>query len=141
MEQKLESLLLGRYPLLFGRISYFGCADGWFDIINDAACQLEPLIEDFIDSNHSLEFPMAIQVKEKFGELRFYMSPGYTDEMQKIVKNLELMSTETCERCGKNGKLVSDGWIRTLCDGCVSEYAKGFNDGFGFRVRNFKPTE
>jgi hypothetical protein len=58
------------------------------------------------------------QVKEKFGGLRFYV--GYVGSrsrwVQHIIATAEAASYETCEVCGKPGKMRPGGWITTLCD-------------------------
>lgn len=64
--------------------------------------------------------PLASQVKEKFGGLRFYIDRG-TDEHFNYIYFAELMSYKVCEECGAPGKTYRDGWHRTLCD----THAKG----------------
>ena len=58
---------------------------------------------------------VASQVKEKFGTLRFYYYGG--DEYCHGVESLaDSMSAVTCEDCGTPGKLLTQGWLRTLCE-------------------------
>lgn len=57
----------------------------------------------------------AVQVKEKFGSLRFYISGG-DDVVHALISMAESMSAITCEVCGDAGKMQTGGWIRTLCD-------------------------
>lgn len=58
---------------------------------------------------------VAIQIKEKFGGLRFYYGGG--DQcISGMVRMAEAMSEVTCEDCGAPGTLGGRGWIRTLCD-------------------------
>lgn len=59
--------------------------------------------------------PVASQVKEKFGGLRFYVN-GATDKHWNYINFAESMSYRTCEVCGAPGKTYTDGWHRTLCD-------------------------
>lgn len=59
--------------------------------------------------------PVAVQVKEKFGGLRFYINRG-TDEHYNYINFAESMSYRTCEQCGSPGKRYTDGWHQTLCD-------------------------
>ena len=59
--------------------------------------------------------PVASQVKEKFGGLRFYVN-GATDKHYNYINFAESMSYRTCEVCGGVGKTYTDGWHRTLCD-------------------------
>ena len=58
---------------------------------------------------------VAVQVKEKFGGLRFYVN-GATDKHWNFISFAESMSYRTCEECGAAGKTYTDGWHRTLCD-------------------------
>lgn len=58
---------------------------------------------------------IATQVKEKFGTLRFYYYGG--DEYCRGIESLaESMSAVTCEDCGNPGKLLTQGWFKTLCE-------------------------
>jgi hypothetical protein len=59
--------------------------------------------------------PVAVQVKEKFGGLRFYVQAA-TDKHYNYISFAESMSYRTCEECGAPGKRYTDGWHRTLCD-------------------------
>ena len=59
--------------------------------------------------------PVASQVKEKFGGLRFYVQ-GAIDEHYHYISFAESMSYHTCEVCGAPGKRWTDGWHKTLCD-------------------------
>jgi hypothetical protein len=59
--------------------------------------------------------PVAVQVKEKFGGLRFYVN-GATDKHWNYITFAESMSYRTCEDCGAPGKTYTDGWHTTLCD-------------------------
>lgn len=63
---------------------------------------------------------IAMQVKEKFGTLRFYYNGG-DDQVYGMVCIAESMSSRICEVCGNKGKRRQGGWIQTLCD----EHAKG----------------
>jgi len=58
---------------------------------------------------------VAVQVKEKFGGLRFYYSGGdqYIEGMVNLAENL---AERTCDVCGAPGKLREGGWIVTRCD-------------------------
>ena len=63
----------------------------------------------------TLKVPVAVQVKEKFGGLRFYVQAA-TDKHYQYISFAESMSYRTCEECGNPGKTYTDGWHRTLCD-------------------------
>jgi hypothetical protein len=63
----------------------------------------------------TLRVPVAVQVKEKFGGLRFYVQAA-TDKHYQYISFAESMSYRTCEECGAPGKTYTDGWHMTLCD-------------------------
>lgn len=130
MTPEKDALLRERYPKIF-RISEaekdsfsvwgFECLDGWFDII-DCLCRN---IQHHIDwrseqiSAEDLEDlqVVAIQVKEKFGTLRFYYNGG-DEKISGMVSVAEEMSSRICEICGNSGKTGTKAWARTLCDSC-----------------------
>jgi hypothetical protein len=88
--------------------------DGWFDILWRLCEDLEPLVAEFEQETGS-QFEV-LQVKEKFGGLRFYVNCRRNDAIrQRILAAIE-ESFHTCEICGQPGKLREDSWIKTLCD-------------------------
>lgn len=62
-----------------------------------------------------------MQVKEKFGMLRFYCFGGndYTDE---LIHMFEQMSAHICETCGGWSKLRHVGWTYNMCDKCWNQF-------------------
>ena len=58
--------------------------------------------------------PVATQVKEKYGTLRFYIYGG-TDAHLAYIDMACAMSSVTCEVCGNKGKSNQYGWIVTRC--------------------------
>ena len=64
--------------------------------------------------------PVAVQVKEKFGSLRFYVDRA-TDEHYNYIHFAESMSYRTCETCGAPGKVYPFGWHYVACDAHASE--------------------
>jgi hypothetical protein len=63
----------------------------------------------------ALKVPLAVQVKEKFGGLRFYVQAA-TNKHYDYISFAESMSYRTCEVCGTPGKRYTDGWHKTLCE-------------------------
>lgn len=94
----------GRYPISFG----WECCEGW-----------NPLIWELIEKVAELDTEKLLkilQIKEKFGGLRFYILQG-TDEIYELIDEYEKKSYKVCEVCGEEGKIRNDlGWIKTLCD-------------------------
>jgi len=69
--------------------------------------------------------PVASQVKEKFGGLRFYVD-GANKEHHNFIWFAENMSYRTCEECGAPGKLYTQGWHTTLCEHHAKE--RGYDE-------------
>ena len=126
MKEIFEKQLYDEFPLLYDkgadiRTSCMGfgfeCGDGWYEIIRELSEKLYPLIEK---SRQKLfdEFdfhPKASQVKEKFGELRFYMDCA-TDEMYDLINEYEDRSSKVCEICGKPGEIdYKEKWLACRC--------------------------
>lgn len=58
-----------------------------------------------------------LQIKEKFGTLRFYIAGG-DDYIYGAIHLAESLSARVCEECGKPGQLRVRGsnWLYTACD-------------------------
>jgi hypothetical protein len=133
MNPKLEFAIISKYPLLYADVHKspqeslmcfgFECNDGWFDMIDELSSKIEPIIKKFKEENPDTPHPRAIQVKEKFGSLRFYMT-SYLDEIDKILDKYEDISETICEECGAPNSSVrsKSGWLRCLCDKCDENY-------------------
>lgn len=127
MRKELESQLAQEFPLLYRNMGGepqktcmafgVGIGDGWFHLLYDLSSKLEPLIAAMPEDEQR---PVAAQVKEKFGTLRFYMDYANA-EMCAHIREAEAKSAVTCERCGVPGKLRQGGWLKTLCDWCHGE--------------------
>lgn len=64
------------------------------------------------------DIPRAVQVKSKFGTLRFYVSHG-NDKIYDLISEYESKSSKICELCGDQGELSSKNyWWSTLCEKC-----------------------
>lgn len=108
MTPELSKKLFDKYPKIFSDTNFFGfeCGDGWYNLI-DVLCQE-------LGKDPSFK---AVQVKEKFGGLRFY-AIGASSKAFDFIDFAEKLSYRICEQCGCPGKVRSGGWIRTLCEKC-----------------------
>ncbi len=104
----VESLCL-RYPLIFAGRPGIACGDGWFDLL-DVLCER---LQDWTDHNGAPQI-VAHQVKEKFGELRFYPRDA-SQEQRGMIWMAEAMSSRICERCGRPGTQLVAGALMTRC--------------------------
>lgn len=97
----------------------FECGDGWFDLLKECILKIKEEIEQNTEK-YPPELPVYVtQVKEKYGSLRFYVSYE-TDEIDKIIREACVMSSCTCESCGKPGDLHKvGGWFVTICLHCL----------------------
>jgi hypothetical protein len=102
-------------PLAFG----FECDDGWERLIRELSYTLE-----FLNDTVPV-WVKAVQVKEKFGTLRFYVDIAgdkpWRDLIYDLIAYAEARSSWTCESCGEPGKARGGSWVRTLCDSCHDE--------------------
>ena len=119
MKRELEDKICKEFPTFFHReksvkesLMAFGFehGDGWYSIIHSLCTDIKKILEKYSDS----EFEV-IQVKEKFGTLRFYVSGG-CEKIEKRIMKAERQSARACEVCGKPGKLRGHGWLYTACE-------------------------
>jgi len=122
MRKELEQKLVERWPKWFNTGSdfrYTGMTlgfrhdDGWFDILWRLCEDLEPLVNEFEKAGGG-QFEI-LQVKEKFGGLRFYVKDA-NDDICLRIETARLESFRSCEVCGKPGARREGDWIKTLCD-------------------------
>ncbi|MDE2166231.1 MAG: hypothetical protein KGJ66_07825 [Alphaproteobacteria bacterium] len=133
MSPELERELVNKYPKLFDDYGTapshspmafgFECGDGWFDLLDTLCGELAALGPCGGDGDaHPLR---AMQVKEKYGTLRFYLGPA-TDEALALVAFAEALSARICETCGNKGRTRGTTWLKTLCDPCAEK--QGYTD-------------
>jgi hypothetical protein len=107
-----EGKTMGESLMCFG----FEVGDGWGVILEELSDKLEELI--LKEPEYRRNFYRAIQVKEKYGSLRFYMYSS-TDEMEELIREAEKKSEVTCEVCGVPAKIKKIGWMyKCICDSC-----------------------
>jgi hypothetical protein len=112
MNVELARQLRHTFPRLFDHADGpypFRGGDGWYHLICDVATQLL-----------ALEPPEAAvhvtQVKEKFGDLRFYTRAQLSAASQRLIEDAEARSFTICEACGAPGALQHrGGWYRRRC--------------------------
>jgi len=120
VRQELDEALCAKYPEIFkdrhgdetntAMCWGFECGDGWYDLIDRTCARLMEISRGIIEPP-----PVASQVKEKFGGLRFYIDQG-TDEHFDACFDAETESYSICETCGAPGKVRGKFWLYTACD-------------------------
>lgn len=66
----------------------------------------------------------ALQIKEKFGQMRFYIQGGNNNILNSIHFATSL-SASVCEKCGKfdsNIGICGESWHKSLCLDCKKDY-------------------
>jgi hypothetical protein len=138
MQKELDDKLVKTFPNLYADRNKpmtetsmcwgFQCRDGWYNIIWVASEKLEALILKLPENER--HYCKASTVKEKFGKLIIYLDHS-TEEMDRIISNVEIESERVCETCGKPGMIVGhvyrDG-IYATCKDCVKEKHKSYFD-------------
>ena len=142
MNEKLQSDLVKAYPKIFKDVGGdpkvtcmadgIQCNDGWYDLLDTLCHTMQRWCDGentrYITETDKYEFVVegdpeyvqvvASQVKEKLGELRFYVDGGDATT-QGIIQMAENMSSRICELCGSPAKTSRDsGWMHTTCDSC-----------------------
>jgi hypothetical protein len=139
-DKQLEDMAK-RWPDLFqkSQIDYFEVGYGWYAIIETLCEMLSRNVTRIRDKISYLsidlspgnlerirvyeeelaeaieELPQIMQVKEKFGGLRFYAF--HAEGVNRSYINFaETLSMRTCEWCGAPGEARSDGWTKVLCE-------------------------
>lgn len=62
-----------------------------------------------------------MQIKEKFGSLRWYdngVPKEAYEEYSEWLDKIEILSEKTCISCGELATHTTSGWIVPLCDSC-----------------------
>jgi len=86
------------------------------------------LVDELIEELNKLPDEIEVlQIKEKFGGLRFYVS-GASEKAYDIIERYEIYSEHICECCGEfytAKNRVSRGWWKTLDDKCAKKWLNG----------------
>lgn len=119
------------------------CDDGWYTLLDCLCFELQKLTDNgestykyypfgrFFSElfkntklrgrwiKKSLPQIEVVQVKEKYGTLRFY-NRGYCEQSEALIGYAETLSAETCEVCGatRDVSLTEGSWLKTLCKVC-----------------------
>ena len=127
MSPELEQALYDRYPPIFaGRHARpcesgmgWGCMvdDGWYALLDELCSKLQRETDQ-----RGAPQVVALQVKEKFGSLRFRVREASL--RQRVwIRRAERASMRTCEVCGRPGLCIygSESGARTRCEEHRSE--------------------
>ena len=108
--------LIQSCPKLLSKLRYGfeGMGEGWFVLLRGLCTLIEYEIERLPPELQEQVY--AVQIKQKFGGLRFYMEHS-TPKIDGAISLAEELSNNICETCGgAAGHKQVGGWITTLCD-------------------------
>ena len=94
--------------------------EGWHPILRELEEELNKIDPEFI----------LLQVKEKFGGLRYYAHPHEPNpSFQQAINVAEAKSERSCEMCGEPGEnKATHHWLKTLCETHRAEDIKRHED-------------
>lgn len=98
-----------------------GFPEGWFKAFGME--MLREIKAELVKINY-LEDYRVMQIKEKYGSLRWYDSSS-TKEIVSIVSKYARLSELTCIRCGAPATKSPGGWISPFCDTCYNDERNG----------------
>lgn len=89
--------------------------EGWASSFGIDMCEeiKQALVEENLLDSYSI-----IQIKEKFGELRWYDNVSFP-KINNIIEKYRQKSIRTCIKCGKPAVKVSLDWISPWCADCA----------------------
>lgn len=95
---------------------------GWRRAFGIQMC--EEIREELIKFNYLYEYRI-LQIKEKYGELRWYDGGVPIDsKIYDIIDKYTKKSRHTCIQCGRPATKIARGWISPYCDKCAEELSK-----------------
>jgi len=124
MKQELQDELYKKYPDIFCQRHLpmsqtcmcwgIDTGDGWYQLIDDLCAKIKAHVDET-----KLTYPKytieAVQVKEKFGSLCFYLDYSQPT-VDKFISEARALSAKTCDVCGEPGHCGSyKGWWMTMC--------------------------
>lgn len=114
MTKESFASLVEKYPNMFPPSATecgIYCGDGWYTLIDELCSG----IQQHVDREHA-EQVVVLQIKAKFGGLRFYYRGG-DDAIRGMVEAAIKRANSLCDVCGKAGTLSEGetGWLRIRC--------------------------
>ena len=91
--------------------------DGWRKAFGEMMC--EEIYNALVECGGLDDYRIE-QIKEKFGQLRWYDYPYYK-EVSKIIDKYSVLSENICIVCGKpDVPLTNNGWLSQFCKKCFT---------------------
>jgi hypothetical protein len=122
--------LISKYPKIFenyegnpGNCNWLDLPTGWISNIDDLCGSIQEYIDTHViytaEGKVTPQQVTCVQMKEKFGGLRFYTN-GHDDHVEGMISLAEYLCDNTCQQCGSRKDLgLTSHWISVLCRTCV----------------------
>ena len=118
-----EARMHERFPEMFSKpYGGFAVGAGWWHIIESLCANIQAHVnwkneqKEKYNRGSGCERVIVVQIKEKFGGLRFYYEGG-NEFIHGMVRMAEAWAANTCEVCGERGASSNTGgWVSTLCE-------------------------
>lgn len=93
---------------------------GWVKAFGEEMCKE---LDDIIQTSKYPETYLVMQVKEKFGGMRWYcaMPQDVEKEIFDWEDKYSELSEKTCVYCGEPATMKNNGWICPVCDKCLEK--------------------
>jgi hypothetical protein len=125
--------LITKYPKIFNPTigqpygMNWQVPDAWIPVIDILCGAIQKHIDTFSRWSKEKEDWVkpqqvtCVQMKEKFGGLRFYINGG-DEQVEGMISMAEHMCYNMCQHCGTRENLgVTGGWITICCKSCSEE--------------------
>ena len=153
-EQLKNWILCGKYPFLIPRYDWSeeiiedydytstyldDIPIGWKKAFGEMMC--EEIKQELIRCNYLNEYRI-LQIKEKYGELRWYDNGTPINcKVPEIIDNYSMLSQNICIVCGKpDVPITRNGWISPYCKECFTTpsdwYKKEYPDEIDNWIKN-----
>ena len=131
-DKELNKKMVEEFPFLLPRNRWTGEVSEYYDYSYNELWDLEngwakafgyelicELRDALIEANYLHDYRI-VQIKEKYGTLRWY-DFGAPDKVFNIITKYEKLSGEVCVHCGKPATHETYGWINYVCEKCLNE--------------------
>lgn len=149
-EQLKNWILINKYPFLMPK--YWNCdtmqyevdedydyfftkldemPDGWKKAFGEMIC--EEIYNALVECG-GLDVYRIEQIKEKFGQLRWYSFPYY-EKVERIINKYSVLSENICIICGKpDVPMTHNGWSSPYCKKCFTTPTNWYKKEFPNKV-------
>ncbi len=114
-----------KYPRIFKDINsdvlvVSEIPEGWINLVDNLCADLNNLMEE-MDPENTTNL-VVLQVKEKFGSLRFYYhidteNNSLYQRLKEAIHRAEVNSQTVCQFTGQHGELcMHNRWLMVLCE-------------------------